>query len=152
MKTKKSWTEKLHQAKKPEVKVIDFAFADIPANSKMLIATPKIIDDYVKQIPKGKSVDMLTLRNDLALAHHAACTCPLTTGIFLRIAAEAAYEQYLQHQELHNITPFWRVIEPHSKMAKKLTCGIAFIEEERNKEGIAINKVKPKKTKKATLK
>lgn len=140
MKTKKSWTDKLHQAKKPEVKMIDFTFADIPANSKMLIATPEIIDDYIRQIPKGKSIDLLTLRKDLAIVHQAAYTCPLTTGIFLRIVAEAAYEQYLQHQQLNNITPFWRVIEPHFKLAKKLSCGIFFIIEQRKLEDITSTK------------
>jgi hypothetical protein len=32
------------------------------------------------------------------------------------------------------ITPFWRVIEPKSALAKKLTCGPEFIEEMRAAE------------------
>jgi hypothetical protein len=36
------------------VKRNDKGFADIPPGSIMLIATPKIGDEYVKQIPKEK--------------------------------------------------------------------------------------------------
>ena len=50
MAAKKTWLEKLNVKKEPKVKRIDFDFADIPANSTMLIATPKIVEDYIKQI------------------------------------------------------------------------------------------------------
>ena len=87
-------------------------------------------------IPEGKSVSVLTMRKDLALEHGAEYTCPLTTGIFLRIVAEAAYEQYLESGTLKGITPFWRVIEPNAPLAKKLTFGLEFLVEQRQKEGI----------------
>ena len=67
----------------------------------MLIATPKIIDDYIKQIPKGININIKTLRNDLALTYNADTTCPVTTGIFLRIVSEAAFEDFL-NGEKHN--------------------------------------------------
>lgn len=136
MNTRIPWSEKLQQKKSPQTKRIDFSFSDIPAGSVMFIATPQLVDAYIRQIPKGKQVSVKTLRNDLAKAHQADATCPLTTGIFLRIAAEASYEKYRQTKSIRGITPFWRVIEPGSPLAKKLSCGPRFIAERRKAEGI----------------
>jgi hypothetical protein len=102
----------------------------------MHISTPQIIENYIKQIAKGKSTDTVTMRNDLAIENNAVFTCPLTTGIFLRIVAEAANEQLEQGVPLKSITPFWRMIEPNSPLAKKLTFGQEFLKEQRNKEKI----------------
>ena len=71
-----------------KIKTIDKKFADIPEGSKMFISTPKIIDDYIKQIPFGKSTELSTMRNDLAIDYQAHKTCPVTTGIFLRIVSK----------------------------------------------------------------
>lgn len=127
MANKKTWLDKLNENKEPQVKRVDIDFADIAAGSNMLIATPQIIDQYIQQIEFGKRVDSKTLRKDLALTHHADCTCPVTTGIFLRIVAEANYEKWLQGKSVEDITPFWRVIEPNSALAKKLTFGQEFL-------------------------
>lgn len=131
---KKTWIEKLQSGKMPKVKQIDINFADIPAGSKMFIATPEIIDNYIKQIPKGKSIGIKTLRNDLAINNQADYTCPVTTGIFLRIVAEANFEKYKQTKTLKGITPFWRIIEPHSPLSKKLSFGEDFLITQRQKE------------------
>lgn len=127
MTKKKSWLDKLNENKVPKIKRIEIDFADIPAGSTMFIATPKLIDQYIKEIGVGKRIDTKTLRKDLALAHKADHTCPVTTGIFLRIVAEANYEKFQQGERLEEITPFWRVIEPNSALAKKLTFGQDFL-------------------------
>jgi hypothetical protein len=137
MKTKKSWTEKLHDAREPQVKRLDKSFADMPEGCMMLIATPAIVDNYIKQIPKGKSVDLLTLRNELAREFQAEKTCPLTTGIFLRIVAEAANEQHSQGISWAKVTPFWRVIDEKSKLSKKLSFGADLLHELRKKEKLS---------------
>ena len=134
MKTKKSWLEKLHENKGSKIKRIDIDFADIPSGSNMFIATPKIIDEYIKEIGFGKRTDLKTLRKDLAIEHNADYTCPVTTGIFLRIVAEANYEKLQQGIPLEEITPFWRVIEPNSALAKKLTFGQEFLIQQVEKE------------------
>ena len=120
-----SWKEKLNNDKSFIVKRLDKNFADMKVGENMLIATPKIIDEYIKQIPKGININIKTLRNDLALTYNADTTCPVTTGIFLRIVSEAAYEDFLNGEK--NITPFWRVVDHESKTATKLACGINFI-------------------------
>ena len=130
----KSWKEKLNIDRSFVVKRLDKNFSDIKVGENMLIATPKIIDEYIKQIPKGIDINIKTLRNDLALTYNADTTCPVTTGIFLRIVSEAAYEDLLNGEK--NITPFWRVVDHESKTASKLACGINFIKKRRSEENI----------------
>ena len=130
----KSWKEKLNVDRSFVVKRLDKNFSDMKVGENMLIATPKIIDEYIKQIPKGININIKTLRNDLALTYNADTTCPVTTGIFLRIVSEAAYEDFLNGEK--NITPFWRVVDHESKTASKLACGINFIKKQRREENI----------------
>lgn len=124
----KTWQQKFDQRKEPEVKRIDKRFADIPENALMLIATPKIFAEYIEQIPAGTLVSMSDLRKDLALTHGATHTCPVTTGIFLRIVAELNYEKYQAGTPLKEITPFWRAIAQNSALAKKLSFGADFLQ------------------------
>ena len=131
---KKTWLDKLNEHKEPKIKRIDIDFADIPAGSNMFIASPKLIDEYIQEIGVGKRIDIKTLRKDLALENNADYTCPVTTGIFLRIVAEANYEKLQQGKRIEDITPFWRVIEPNSSLAKKLTFGQDFLLQQIEKE------------------
>jgi len=134
----KSWVEKRDNKKEYQVKINPKKFADIPEGSKMLIPTPIIIDDYVKKVPNGMFVNTKTLRQKLALEKKAEFTCPLVTGISLRIISEAAYEEYQIHKKLNHITPFWRVVHPESKLAKKLTFEIEFLIQNQFEEGIEL--------------
>lgn len=133
---KKTWTEKMNTEAMPKVEKTDKDFADIPAGTRMLIATPAIVAEYIRHIPKGKTGTLQQMRKDLAAEYHADYTCPVTSGIFLRIAAEAAYEEYQQGKAISKITPFWRMIDMKSPAAKKLTFGTGFLLEQRKKEGL----------------
>ncbi len=131
---RKSCKDKMNINKSYVVKRLEKKFSDMKEGENMLIATPMIIDEYIKQIPKGINVNIKTLRRDLALTYNADTTCPLTTGIFIRIVSEAAYENFLNGDR--NITPFWRVVDHESKSASKLACGINFIKKRRIEENI----------------
>ena len=134
--TRKTWVQKRDIDKLPAVKKCERAFADIHAGEKMLIATPAVLDRYVRQVPKGTLVSLPVIRKDLAMEYHADKTCPVTTGIFLRIISEAAYEEYSAGKPVSRITPFWRVIGPASPTAKKLSFGTNFLHAMQKKEGI----------------
>ena len=97
---KKSWIDKFNQPREKMIKVLDTNFSDMKVGEKMLIATPKIIDEYINQVPKSYTVDMKTMRKDLALTHQAEVTCPVTTGIFLRIVSEVSYENIIQGEKI----------------------------------------------------
>ena len=135
--TPESWKEKRDKVCDYEVKITEKKFADIPEGASMLIATPKIVDEYIKQIPFGNAKVIKTMRKDLAAEYHAEYTCPVTSGIFVRIAAEAANEELQEGKTLEDITPFWRIISPKDKAASKLTFGKELLIEMREKESIS---------------
>ena len=136
---KKTWQQKLDIDQQPQVKKSDKDFAGIRNGQLMLIPTPRMVDAYIRQIPRGKQVDIQTMRRDLAAENHAEVTCPLTTGIFIRIAAEAAWEQYQKGTPLRQLTPFWRVINEKSTTAKKLSFGTEFLKKMREGERLTAN-------------
>lgn len=131
---RKTWQEKLHNGHPDKVEVTDKKFADVPAGATMYIATPEIVDAYIRNIPKGHNTTLQQMRKDLAAMHNAEYCCPITSGIFLRVVAEAAYEEYTTGKPLSRVTPFWRMIDSKSPTAKKLTFDPAFIDEQRAKE------------------
>lgn len=133
---RKSWQEKLNINREPVVEKADKDFADIKAGQKLLIPTPKIVDAYIREIPIGQPISIPSIRKDLAVKFGADITCPVTTGIFVRIAAEATYEEFQKGTPIEKITPFWRVITETSPAAKKLTFGIELLKELRFKEGL----------------
>jgi hypothetical protein len=136
----KTWAEKVVNSKPHEVKKNENGFADIPAGGIMLIPTAKIIDEYVRQIPKGKEVTLQIMRKDLATEYRAEYTCPVTTGIFLRIVAEAAHEELMKGKPIGKIAPFWRVVDEKSTIGKKVSFGPDFIKTQRTKEGLSKDK------------
>jgi hypothetical protein len=139
----KTWSDKIAGDKLPEVRRNEKGFADIPPGSTMLIATAKIVDDYIREIPIGKEVTLQTMRKDLAVQYQADYSCPVVSGILLRIVAEASYEQYSKGKPLSKVTPFWRMIDEKSTIGKKVSFGSEFIKAQRKKEGIdAVTKKK----------
>ncbi len=135
---KKTWHEKLYDSKhKLHVETTDKKFADVPEGATMLIPTGEIVADYINHIPKGVHTSLQQMRKDLAADHNAQYSCPIVSGIMLRVAAEAAYEEYASGQKpLKKIMPFWRMIDSKAPVSKKLTFGTDFIREQRAKEGL----------------
>jgi hypothetical protein len=131
---RKTWSEKMAHPPAPEVQVIDKPFGGAPSGAKMLIATPIIVKAYIEEIPNGSTKTVPGMREDLAARYKADFTCPLTTGIFTRIAAESALDDLNGGKSVEDITPFWRIVDPTSPLAKKLSCGPAFIIERRAAE------------------
>jgi len=135
---RKSWAEKMNPKATFKVEKTDKDFADVPAGSKLLIATPAIVDEYVKNIPEGTATSLQQMRKDLAAEFRADYTCPVTSGIFVRIVAENAYEQLQQGRAIESVAPFWRIIDMKTPAAKKLTFGTEFLKEQRRKEGLPV--------------
>jgi len=88
----------------------------------MLIPTPLLVDELVRKVGKGQLVTVSELRRRLAEDFSADVTCPLTTGIFLRIAAEAAEEDRANGRK--RITPYWRVVKDDGSLNRKFPGGI----------------------------
>lgn len=102
----------------------------------MVIVTPLLVDGLVRTIPKGKIATIGGLREKFAHDFNTDITCPLTTGIFLRICAEAAQEDLEGGRT--DITPYWRVIRDDGTMIDKFPGGIEQQAENLKKEGFEI--------------
>jgi hypothetical protein len=115
MKTKTSWKAKLEKPAQAEVKPTP--------KGRMLIPRPIDIDALMKQVPRGRLVTTEQIRERLARDSGADYTCPMCTGIFVRIAAEAAAETIEEGGKA--ATPFWRTIKADGSLNEKYPGGIA---------------------------
>jgi hypothetical protein len=136
MKSKTTWTEKLNSPKRHEVKPAPINIAGMKVGQVMLVPTAKIVDDFIRTIPKGVSMDVKTLRAKLARKYKAEVTCPITTGYHLKTVAEAAFEAHQQGAKLREITPIWRVLDQSTPTTKRLSYDPAFIMDQRAREGL----------------
>jgi hypothetical protein len=118
-----TWKEKLNRPQEPKRKRLDRPFAGVSAGAMLYISTPREIDGLIGALPEGETLDVPELRRRLAEANNADATCPTTTAIFLRIVAEAALDQIGDGADWHDVTPFWRVIDPDGPIAGRLSCG-----------------------------
>ncbi|MGI9483635.1 MAG: hypothetical protein ACR2OR_14890 [Hyphomicrobiales bacterium] len=118
---KKSWQEKLNASVTYEVKPAPKQFADIAEGELMLLPSAQLIDEYVRAIPQGQSRNLTNLRNDLAKETGADKACPVVSGIFLRVVAEAAMEAHDEGTPLANISPVWRILDEKTTAFKRLS-------------------------------
>ena len=72
---------------------------------------------------KGKLVTINELRATLAKKHSVGIACPITTGIFSWIAADAADEA--AGEGAKRITPYWRTLKTGGELNPKYPGGIA---------------------------
>src|SRR2546421_11538088 len=135
MKTKLSWREKLEKPQQPKLVKVPPKMSRF-GKGTMLIPTPMLVDELVRRIPKGKLVTVGELRRKLAADFAADVTCPLTTGIFVRIAAEAAEEDRARGRR--RITPYWRVIKDDGSLNPKFPGGEKLQTECLRSEGLSI--------------
>lgn len=134
---KKTWTEKLNAAKPHAIKPVPIDIAGMKAGEIMLVPSARLVDDFIRSIPKNKSMDVKTLRKKLARKYGAEVTCPITTGFHLRTVAEAAFEAYAGGAALRDITPSWRVLDENALTIKKLSKeNAALILKQRKREGL----------------
>ena len=99
------------------IKILEKDISDMKAGDKMLISSPEDIAGYISQIPEGKTVTPREMRFDLAREKGADNSCPVSTGIFLRMAIEDVLRVFkLEDCPL----PFWRVVDETHPVLKKL--------------------------------
>jgi hypothetical protein len=116
------WRKRYERAKQPHVVTLHTDFAGVKAGMQMLISSPAELADYIARIPKGETRTIARLRTDLARKAQADAMCPVTCSIFLKVVAEVALTDLKAGKSMDHVVPFWRVIEPTSKLAAKLSC------------------------------
>jgi hypothetical protein len=148
MKTRKSWREKLENPPGDLPKIVEGPpeWEKRFGGRRVLIATPLLVDELIRKIQRGKLITMKQIRERLAEDFKAESTCPLATGIFLRIIAEAAEEDLREGKE--SITPYWRVIKTDGGLNPKYPGGVELQAARLKKEGHVIEQgKKPPKVK-----
>jgi hypothetical protein len=89
----------------------------------MLIPSPRQVEALIRAVPKGRLITVTAIREILAAEHMTSIACPLTTGIFVRIAAEAAEEDARAGKT--RITPYWRVVRSDGSLNPKFPGGVS---------------------------
>jgi len=128
--------KKLQKPQQPEITTLNENSTWGPAGTSMVISTPQEIDSIMRQVPAQRLITYTELRHTLAKRHGTQIACPLTTGIFARIAAEAATELLAMGQT--DVTPFWRTLKPDGVLNEKFPGGIEAQKARLEAEGFAI--------------
>lgn len=120
---KKSWVEKLKDSKDlPRVVEITEKMSKRWGTGTIVIPAPLEVDALMRKVPKGKLVAINQIREAVAKKHNATIGCPITTGMFARIAAGAAEEQI--EQGIQDITPYWRTLKTGGIINPKYPGGV----------------------------
>jgi len=145
MRTRKSWREKLENPPKSLPKVVSGPpkWEKRFGGTRVLVPTPLLVDELIRKVPKRKLVTVKQIRERLAKDFKADSTCPLTTGIFIRIAAEVAEEDLREGKK--QITPYWRVLKADGSLNEKFPGGTKAQAARLKKEGRRIQPSEGKK-------
>ena len=133
MKTRKSWREKMDNPNLPKLVAIPPKMQKRFGAGTMLVPSPREVDTFIRTVRKGSVTTVSQIREFLAGKHSADVTCPLTTGIFVRIAAEAAEEDASTGKS--KITPYWRVLKDDGSLNPKFPGGVHRQAEKLREEG-----------------
>jgi alkylated DNA nucleotide flippase Atl1 len=134
MAKKKSWSEKLQDSKDlPKVETITYKMSKRWGTGTVVIPAPMEVDEIMRKIPEGKVTTINEIRAVLAKKHKASIGCPITTGIFAWVAANAAEERRLKG--VKSITPYWRTLKAGGVINKKYPGGAEAQKKLLEKEG-----------------
>jgi alkylated DNA nucleotide flippase Atl1 len=123
MHEKKTYREKLMESKDlPRVEEIPKKMRKTWGSGTLVIPSPREVDEIMRKIPKGRLTTINDIRSALARRHGATIGCPITTGLFARIAAGAAAEDEAEGKK--RITPFWRTLKSQGELNSKYPGGI----------------------------
>ena len=143
-KPRKSWQEKLLDSKGlPKVEKLTDKMSKRWGTGTIVIPAPKEVDEIMKKVPEGKLITTNQIRTLLAQKHGATIGCPLTTGIFAWIAANAAEEAAAEGKQ--DITPYWRTLKSGGELNEKYPGGIDAQAAHLSEEGHVIEPGKGKK-------
>jgi hypothetical protein len=111
----------MHNPKLPKVIPVPERMQKRFGTGTMLVPSPADVDAFIRTVPQGSLTTPAQIRDALAKKFLADVTCPLTTGIFVRIAAEAAEEDARAGSSA--ITPYWRVVAGDGSLNPKFPGG-----------------------------
>ena len=113
-KPKKSWVDKIANSKGLP-KIVK------KGSKKMIVPSPKDVENIMKKVRKGRIITINNITHALSKKYKADTCCPLTTGIFVWISANASYEDLLDGKK--TCTPYWRTIKSDGTLNAKYPGG-----------------------------
>jgi len=111
MASKKSWKEKITESDNKG------GIRKRTDKGMMYISTPSEIAKLIRRVSKGKVTTTKYIAQKLKKKHKVDFTCPLTTGIFVSLVANATEEAVAEGKK--EIAPYWRVLKPGGKLYDK---------------------------------
>jgi predicted GIY-YIG superfamily endonuclease/alkylated DNA nucleotide flippase Atl1 len=119
---KPTWNDKLHDDKDlPKIEPINEKMSTKWGKGTVVIPAPIEVDELMRKVPMGKVTTINEIRISLARKHGATIGCPITTGIFSWIAANAAEEKEQNGEK--NVTPYWRTLKTGGILNEKYPGG-----------------------------
>jgi len=144
LKTRKTWQEKLADSKDlPKVVEITDKMRKRWGTGTLVIPAPREVDKIMGKVPEGKVITINQIREIVAKRHGATIGCPLTTGIFVNIAARAAEEATTEGKK--DTTPYWRTLKSKGELNEKYPGGVEAQAAHLREEGHTIEPGKGKK-------
>ena len=138
-----TWRDKLEREHPSHGRIVEPSPSQARAGiRRVLIPRPLDVDAIVRRVRKGKLITMEQLREELARRAGADASCPMTTGIFMRIVAEAAEEDRANGRK--RIAPYWRVIRNNGGLNEKFPGAAASQAKHLRAEGMSILPAKGK--------
>jgi len=104
-----NWAAKLRPDLEPDI-VTDKRFGD-----RLLLPTPLLLAEEITRVPAGKTISVSQLRGRLAERFGADRTCPLMTGMFIKIVAGAVAEDLAQGRKPR--WPVWRLVNDNGTLS-----------------------------------
>ncbi len=137
MAKKKTWKEKLLDSKgHPSVMEIGPDMQKRWGSGRLVIPAPIEVDEIMRGVRKGSVMTIDDIRKQLAKKHQVDFACPITTGIFAWIAANAADEE--ERMGKKRITPYWRILKTGFELNPKYPGGIENLRARLEAEGHAV--------------
>lgn len=133
--TRSTAVAKRDAAAAPQVKTLTESKGSNYPPGRMLVASPLSVQDELTKVPPGRVITAPVLRARLARRFGADYTCPITSGIFLRIVAEAALEEARDRE-----VPVWRVVAENGALLDTLPGGAARQAERLQDEGVGVER------------
>lgn len=139
-KSRTPWRQKLEKPNValPKVVRVPVKWQKRFGKGTMAIAHPLDVDALIRKVKKGTVITQSQLRQRLARKYGADHTCPLTTGIFVRIVSEVAEEDRRAGKE--SVSPYWRVLRDDGSLNEKFPGGAAAQARKLRAEGFAVEK------------
>jgi alkylated DNA nucleotide flippase Atl1 len=132
-----SWIQKLEDDKDlPKVIQIDKKMSKRWGEGTCVIPAPREVNGIMSKVPKGKLLTINEIRQILAKKHGATIGCPITTGIFAWISANAAEE--FRSEGKKRTTPYWRTLKTGGIINEKYPGGVEAQKKLLEKEGHSV--------------